>query len=86
MNPESTLNYDDIDWDTLPDEINHTRTHVRELLGSRYGKGDIINLSIYNIYLINFIIQLASMMLAERKTVIYAIEKKTDVFACEKKR
>ena len=47
VNPESAMNYDDIDWDTLPDDMNHTRTHVRDILGSRYGKGETIMISIF---------------------------------------
>ena len=33
-----SLNFDSIDWDTLPEEINHTRSQVRSLLGHRYGR------------------------------------------------
>jgi len=38
-----SLNFDSIDWDTLPEEINHTRSQVRSLLGRRYGRRQSID-------------------------------------------
>lgn len=49
--PETVVNYDDIDWNTLPDNINYTRSHVTEVLGSRYARRTSIDDSVIGIKL-----------------------------------
>ena len=43
------FSYDDIDWDTLPEEINHTRSHVQSLLGNRFGRRQSLDDSVVGI-------------------------------------
>jgi len=45
----SSLNYDDIDWNTLPDNINYTQLHVSDILGSRCGKRKSIDDSVVGV-------------------------------------
>ena len=47
------MNYDDIDWDTLPEELNHTRSHVQSILGNRFGKRKSIDDSVVGVKVTN---------------------------------
>ena len=49
--PTKALTYDEIDWDTLPESINFTRSHVRTMLGARQGRKKSIDDSVVGIKL-----------------------------------